>query len=670
MLASRRSRRIQDGVISFQAHYRGILVRRTHRTILLSRMEASQRFQAIWERALSLMKNPTKHGEHASSWASFKYIKHDVMQASDIWGDGDLWTDTSRALDEATERALQNPGSFEVAVSELAVVEDSNIVLPRRTKVNAAVSCHDILLTKAVVNWLRIADRKSPMFRQFFVRRLLQLGAGERSRTLAKRLTGSTNIPIYETYLEQKSGFRILWTEGAKEIIMIWYVSSHDKVSRYMHLIDLAEKRRCRQNMTSFSSMPELQQDCEQIHLDPVSDTPLKVYEVRYDELEDMANVAWSPRLHLTIEEREIVENKGTTLLLGRSGTGKTICICNRMDYDAVCQKAAEGFSQLFVARSRRLRSYVEETLDKGPDRTFTTFDELKLSLESSLPSAKESIDALFLPSRQMTFARYKRDVYRPEISGEVDALLVWKNLQSFIKGSIEAFQSPTRGLSEQQYLNIGKKRCRLTPAQRTTVYEAFERYDKYMKEMHLWDDCDRVSSLLRRLTEAQQSDRHLFEELRYSKIYVDEVQDYTQMEILLFFYLSGPGDLFLAGDPAQSVVEGVEFRFEDIRSVGYHYCGTENRKLIPDKPKTVTVNFRSHSGILNTAAAVLSCLFRVFPDSAKQLGEDRGLFQGPRPSVLMKVDVPSLKQLVSKLEGVVVLTHDDAVSRWKRNLD
>ena len=129
----------------------------------------------------------------------------------------------------------------------------------------------------------------------------------------------------------------------------------------------------------------------------------------------------------------------------------------------------------------------------------------------------------------------------------------------------------------------------------------------------------------------ARASDSVAYQDVRYNKLYVDEVQDYTQAEIAVFFYLCGPGDLFLAGDPAQSVVEGVEFRFEEIRSVGYHLYGEDRRHLIPDKPKTVHVNFRSHCGILNVAAAVLSCLFEAFPDSAKQLKEDHGLV--PRPS-------------------------------------
>jgi superfamily I DNA/RNA helicase len=52
-----------------------------------------------------------------------------------------------------------------------------------------------------------------------------------------------------------------------------------------------------------------------------------------------------------------------------------------------------------------------------------------------------------------------------------------------------------------------------------------------------------------------------------YNKIYVDEIQDSTQAEITLLSLCSGFefDSLFLAGDNAQSVVEGVDFRFEEV---------------------------------------------------------------------------------------------------------
>lgn len=115
-----------------------------------------------------------------------------------------------------------------------------------------------------------------------------------------------------------------------------------------------------------------------------------------------------------------------------------------------------------------------------------------------------------------------------------------------------------------------------------------------------LWDDCDRVGNVVLALM----NDREKRDSLSKTRVYVDEVQDYTQAEIALFFLLCQKGGLFLAGDPAQAVVEGVEFRFDDVRGVP-HYLYPGDRRYIPDKPLSVTLNFRSHTGILNVAAQV-----------------------------------------------------------------
>lgn len=150
------------------------------------------------------------------------------------------------------------------------------------------------------------------------------------------------------------------------------------------------------------------------------------------------------------------------------------------------------------------------------------------------------------------------------------------------------------------------------------------------------------------------------------------EVQDYTQIEILLFFKLGkGPGALFLAGDPAQSVVEGTDFRFDEIRSVGYYITESNpsKRRLIPEKPRTVNVNFRSHAGILNCASGFLRLLFDYFPGSAQALERDYGLFKGARPGVFQGVSVEQLLALIKKIPMVPILVHDDEVKKWKQSL-
>jgi superfamily I DNA/RNA helicase len=109
--------------------------------------------------------------------------------------------------------------------------------------------------------------------------------------------------------------------------------------------------------------------------------------------------------------------------------------------------------------------------------------------------------------------------------------------------------------------------------------------------------------------------------------VYVDEVQDLTSAELALLVKMSASGILFLAGDPAQSVEEGVAFRFEDVRSVFYELTGRA-----PTKPLTLTLNFRSHTGILDAAGVLLEWLFDYFPGSCKKLPQDDGLCRGPRP--------------------------------------
>jgi len=445
-------------------------------------------------------------------------------------------------------------------------------------------------------------------------------------------------------------------------------------------LIDDAKSRSQLQQVPEdeIVSAEERTNDCSPtkhtVLLDALGNVPMKVYDVSYQNIDEIATDSWTPKMHLTKEEQEIVEAKGTVLLLGRSGTGKTVCIINRMEFDRYISGNELNFSQLFVSRSSRLCRYVETAVGENDTSTFTTFDKLLHQLDSALPSL-ENTKKSFLPSRRVSFQRFKREFYdglRGIDTG--GALLVWKQIKTFLKGSLEAYQSPDRVLSSDYYTSdaLGKNRCRLAPHLRQGLYDIFLKYEEYKESGRLWDDVDRVLDILLRLDNVKTTEPDLFDELRKSKVYVDEIQDYTQIEILLFFYLGGAGGLFLAGDSAQSVVEGTEFRFEEIRSVGYYISGNgSRRRLIPSKPRTVNVNFRSHRGILNTASSILDKLFSTFPSSAKRLDKDNGLYNGSKPGLCYGVDTKLLSSLLAgKMNGTVVLTSDESASRWKRVLD
>lgn len=200
-----------------------------------------------------------------------------------------------------------------------------------------------------------------------------QLSLGERSRILQKRLKGSQST-IFETYLEQKLGFRILWTQEGTSIV-VWFVAKHKDVSCLMRMIDDCKSRTARQQISQ-SLISDLQNE-NLVHqvttqnngvlLDVFGNVPLKLYEVKFHSISDIANDSWTPKLYLTDEERDVVEAKGTVLVLGRSGTGK-MSLYNNLILEAMSLLIfLIHFYHIFV----RLYAYViaSSMTDRGTDK-------------------------------------------------------------------------------------------------------------------------------------------------------------------------------------------------------------------------------------------------------------------------------------------------------------
>jgi hypothetical protein len=259
--------------------------------------------------------------------------------------------------------------------------------------------------------------------------------------------------------------------------------------------------------------------------------------------------------------------------LLLAGAAGKTVCICSRIHYDRHHAATGQPFAQLFVARSQRICNYVQDTVGTEYDekdgnlrridyRRFKKFAEV--CLESLQGATDRSLS--FDWSRRVDFNRFKRDFpwvndYKDndgKISGckvtdneKLDPLVIWTQIRSFIKGSVEALiKLDSDYLELSEYLDMtafSSARCRLLNEQRVAAYKAFERYEEEKKGKKLWDDCDLIAALHRAFDEARRCGI-LPEELLYDRVYVDEIQDYTQSEIALFFKLCERGYLFLAG--------------------------------------------------------------------------------------------------------------------------
>lgn len=257
----------------------------------------------------------------------------------------------------------------------------------------------------------------------------------------------------------------------------------------------------------------------------------------------------------------------------------------------------------------------------------------VELGIEAMFADKTNNINEMRESGRKMmTFTTFKR-LWRKinsRVKSLFDPALVWLEIKSHIKGSVEALKlniqerssQDNRFLSLEEYLDLPRKQSRINESQRREVFDLYNSYEKLKREKHFYDEMDIVFQLAGRvlLFHENKASNDL---LPYDALFVDEVQDFTQAELYLLTKLSNdPNNLMLAGDTAQSIAVGVGFRFTDLRQIFYNSFGGLDPELLQ-----LTHNYRSHSGILRLAACVVELLYFFFGDSLDKLPPDLGLF-------------------------------------------
>ena len=130
----------------------------------------------------------------------------------------------------------------------------------------------------------------------------------------------------------------------------------------------------------------------------------------------------------------------------------------------------------------------------------------------------------------------------------------------------------------------------------------------------------------------------------------VDEVQDLTQAELLLLLEVSTDRNgHFLCGDTAQTISRGVGFRFSDVQALfAASATGTrldDNGAGAAAEPvnvpplRSLSCNYRTHDGIVQCAAAIVSLLCQLFPNCIDRLDSEQGHFRGPQPALIPDTD-------------------------------
>lgn len=160
----------------------------------------------------------------------------------------------------------------------------------------------------------------------------------------------------------------------------------------------------------------------------------------------------------------------------------------------------------------------------------------------------------------RVDFERFANEYYphfREEQKAAADAALIYSEIMTHIRGSLQALHSAEGYLSSEEYLQLGTLRhSTLGESQRVHIYDAFVKYEKMKAEVGIqrklpdYDISEVVFSVHKALEVTP-----LPEDVMMTSVFVDEVQDLAPSQIALFKHCSiNPVGYVFAGDTAQTV--------------------------------------------------------------------------------------------------------------------
>ncbi|KAJ7451097.1 hypothetical protein FB451DRAFT_1566339 [Mycena latifolia] len=223
-------------------------------------------------------------------------------------------------------------------------------------------------------------------------------------------------------------------------------------------------------------------------------------------------------------------------------------------------------------------------------------------------------------------------------LSKGLDPSMVYSEFMGVIMGSEETLTGASSYLDREGYLNLSERAQSTFADQRQRIYSLFESYLNQKRLLCDVDPADRTHAILRYFEQ-----RGGVPGRKMDYLYVDETQDNLLIDTLLLRSIChNPNGLFWAGDTAQTISVGSSFRFNELKAFLFRI---EQRRLETNlrtelcyqptwQPRTfqLTVNYRSHAGIVNCAHTVIEVITMLWPYAIDVLDRERGTVDGLRP--------------------------------------
>ncbi|KAI3898566.1 hypothetical protein MKX03_030491 [Papaver bracteatum] len=273
----------------------------------------------------------------------------------------------------------------------------------------------------------------------------------------------------------------------------------------------------------------------------------------------------------------------------------------------------------------------------------FDRFSDIRELSESKIATSRSLALRALIRMKEVNYERFN-SAYWPHFNSQMtkklDSSMVFTEIISHIKGGLYAGRLPDDKLNREEYILLSEGRVSsISRERREMIYDIFLEYEKKKILNDEFDLADFVTDPHRRLkTGCYQGDEMDF-------VYIDEVQDLTMRQIGLFKYICrnfSEGFVF-SGDTAQTIAGGVDFRFQDVRSLFYNEfildSGSDsmgNAKHM-DQSRVSDIyhlnqNFRTHAGVLNLSQSVIELLYIFFPHHIDHLSPETSLIFGEAP--------------------------------------
>lgn len=411
---------------------------------------------------------------------------------------------------------------------------------------------------------LYLNDLNPGKLRKQFDKTVEELAAGNFVAAEVKKMAGT---PFYRARLdiENRLLFRYGKYDGQTFILILEIIFHHDYgKSRFLRGAEIDETK-----LIPLQSSKELP---------AVDQIALTYVNRRFPKFHLLDKI-----LSFDDQQEEILNFPLPQIVIGSAGSGKTALTLERI-------KTLPG-RVLYVT----LSAYLAE----NSSRWYYANHYDNEQQEVDLLSYKEFVESIHIPEgKEVDFrAFYLWFLGYRQITRLKDAHAVFEEFRGVITG----LDISKEYLSREDYLGLGVKQSIFLAAERETVYNLFEKYLIFLKENNCYDINIYSHSLLQVCQPT------------YDYIVVDEVQDFTNIQLYLILKsLKKPFNFILCGD-ANQVVHPNFFSWSHLKSMFYQ------QEVKGNEIRILHANYRNSPAISILANRLLKIKFARFGSLDKE---------------------------------------------------